>query len=100
MKQVFKVIMVTACTIGLCIGLYFGGWWLTNDSTNRNAKINQNSYNRQNGLETAILQQMVDYSRLDDGDQKTVVGDKICIEISQLKNPLPIIVSWKAKTCS
>lgn len=39
----------------ICVGAYLGIWWITKDSTNRRAEINQNSYQRQNALVEQIL---------------------------------------------
>jgi len=58
MKPVKNTLVIEASVIVLvavCAGAYLGYWWLTRDVTDRQARVNQQTYGRQNALVEQIL---------------------------------------------
>lgn len=58
MKAVLATVGVLVAFGLVCVVGYLGGWWLTEDSTNRQAKINYNSYGAQTGNADALVRKV------------------------------------------
>ena len=56
MKAVGAVLLVLALGAAILVGGWLGGWWLKEESVNRNSQINNDSYARQ----TALTEEIVD----------------------------------------
>lgn len=73
------------------VGGYLGGWWLTEDSVNRQARIDQDSYSRQNALVEQILD---DVREAEDPNvppaQRTAIIDQICDSAAKLTGAIDL----------
>lgn len=71
--------------VGVVVVGYQLNWWLRGQEVNRSAKINNESYNRQTGLVTSILDDIkqVDGPNVPTAQRKAVIAE-ICNNAEQL----------------
>lgn len=55
MQSIAKGILAVVVGAGVLAGLWLGGWWLREQSVNRNSEINNDSYARQMALSEQII---------------------------------------------
>lgn len=82
-------VLVGVCTLLLVVllgvGAYLGGWWLQEDSVNRNAVITNNGYNRQTALVSSILDDIKEVEGPNvPAAQRRAIIDQICDNAAQL----------------
>lgn len=85
---VLFAIVVVALVI---VGGYQLGWWLKKDAVNRNAKINQDTYGRQNALVEQILDDIKDAETpgIPAGQRIAIVG-QICDSANKLTGSIKL----------
>ncbi len=85
------VVVTLVLIIAVVVGGYQLGWWLKEDSVNRNAQINQDSYNRQNALVEQILDDIreVEQGGLPDSQRKAIIA-QICDSADKLTGTVPV----------
>lgn len=77
--------------VGIVVGGYAAGWWLKEDAVNRNARIDQGSYSRQEALTAAVLD---DISEAQDPNlpeaQVRALVDQICDNAAKLTGSIQL----------
>lgn len=88
---VLATILGLILVVAIGVGGYLGGWWLKEDSVNRTAQINQNSYQRQEALTAAVLD---DISEAQDPNlpepQRKALIDQVCDNAAKLTGSIQI----------
>jgi hypothetical protein len=70
-NPVLKATLATLAAAAVLAALWFGGWWLREESVNRSSEINNDSYARQ----TALVEEVIDlHTQIADLDVKAA-GD-------------------------
>lgn len=112
MKTVGKgcaVIVGVILIIALAVGVGFAGrefnWWLRKDNTDRQTKINDQSYSRQTALKDTVMNDAKEISRIDvaltqpgantvalNGQRKAIVSD-MCDAAGSLTGKVKLSVS-------
>jgi hypothetical protein len=90
-SPVLKTVVAVIGGAAVIAGLWFGGWWLREESVNRTSEINNDSYARQ----TALAEEVIDlHSQIADLDvraagdltdgQKTLIGTQRAALVTNL----------------
>jgi hypothetical protein len=90
-KKPFQIIGVVVLCGVLLVGLYLGGWWLTRDTTDRSARVQQQTYGRQNALVEQILD---DIEEAQDPNipavQRIAIVDIVCDSAAKLTGSIQL----------
>lgn len=91
MKQTTRTVAVVLAVVLILVLAYLGGWWLTRDSTDRRARVQQQTYGRQN----ALVEQILDDIREAEGpnvpvNQRQAVVDQICDNAAKLTGSIEL----------
>jgi hypothetical protein len=88
------ILLAVIVAVAVIIGGYQLGWWLEKDSVNRRARINQDSYNRQNALVEQVLD---DISEAQDPNlpaaQRAAIVDQVCDSAAKLTGSIELPLS-------
>lgn len=91
MRNAATAVAVALIIVVVCVGGYLGIWWITKDSTNRQAEINQNSYQRQNALVEQILDDIDEAESPSVPDnQRLALIDIICDSAAKLTGSIEL----------
>lgn len=90
-KTTAAVFVVLVVVIALIIGGWQLGWWLKENSVNRNTKINQDSYGRQVAIADSILDDVAEVQQagLPDSQRAAIIA-QICQNAVMLTGKVPI----------
>jgi hypothetical protein len=64
-KVTMIALLSVVALVLITVGGYLGGWWLKEDSTNRNTEIQDSSYGRQTALVDEVLDSANEVARID-----------------------------------
>jgi hypothetical protein len=94
MKSVLKAAVTTVAIAALAVGIYLGGWWLTRDTTDRNARVLQQTYGRQNALVEQILDDIKDAETpgIPPGQRQAIIN-QICNAAAKLTGTIELPIS-------
>lgn len=91
MNPVLKATVATLGVAAVLVGLWFGGWWLREDSVNRTSEINNDSYARQNSLAEQVIDLHSEIADLDvraagdlTDEQKELIGTQRAALVTNL----------------
>ena len=101
MKNAFKVIATIVAVVVIAVGLYLGGWWLTEDSTNRQTVIDRKSTAFNTSRIEKARDDIIEVQSLNDGPQKANIIRGICSAIADI-NPDTVpsdIAQFTATNC-
>ncbi len=92
-----------ALLAGIVVGGYQLNWWLRGQEVSRSARINQDSYGRQNALTEAVLRQQTELSNpnLPPAQRKAIIAE-MCHNAALLTGSIPLPLSTQqliAKEC-
>lgn len=86
--SVIGVVLVVAL---VCVAVYLGGWWLTRDTTDRQARVNQRTYGRQNALVEQILDDIAEAETAGlPPQQRAAIIDIICDSAAKLTDSIEL----------
>lgn len=87
MAAILGIILI----VMIVVGGYLGGWWLKNDVVNRQNRLDQNSYGRQNSLVESINDDIREISAPSVGkSQRSAITAQICDNASKLNGSIPL----------
>lgn len=82
------IFIVVALVVVGAYGLY---WWVRHDSTNRNAKVQQDTYGRQNALVEQVLDDIRDAETAGiPASQRIAIVDQICDSAAKLTGSIQL----------
>ena len=95
-KGIFITLGVVLTLTLVVVGIYLLGWWVTKDTVNRTAKINNDSYNRQNALVEEILADIPEALNPNlPAGQRIAITSQICDSAGKLTGSISIPFSAK-----
>jgi len=84
-----EIVFYTMMTVFLLIVLYLGYWWIREDSTERNAQIQQDTFGRQNALVEQILDDVREVQDPDiPSNQRIAIINQICDSAAKLNGSI------------
>ncbi len=97
MKNVGAVLGGIALVVLIAVGGWQGGWWLQKASTDRNARIQQDTYGRQNALVEQILDDIKDAETvgIPPAQRKAIVG-QVCDSAAKLTGSIQLSTNAQA----
>jgi hypothetical protein len=88
---ILATILGLLLVVGIAVGGYKLNWWLVNDTTNRTAQVNQNSYGRQVGLVDDIVRKYAEVQNPNLPDnQKQAITTEMCVSFAMLSGSVPL----------
>ncbi len=85
------VLLAIVLIAAVIVGGYQLGWWLKKDAVNRNAKINQDTYGRQNALVEQILDDIKDAETAGiPPQQRVAIIGQICDSANKLTGSIQL----------
>lgn len=84
MKNTLSAIAAVVLLAALAVALYLGGWWLTEDSVNRQTRIDRRSDSFVQARIDRARDDILEIEALDDGGQKASIVRGICASIADL----------------
>ncbi len=103
MKQVAGAFAAVVLVVVIVIGGWQLGWWIKGASTDRNARIQQNTYGRQNALVEAVLDDIKDAETPGiPVPQRKAIVDQVCDNAAKLTGSIQLsadAASFVAKEC-
>lgn len=90
-RSTFTAIGGVALVCAIGVGGYVGGWWIREDSVNRQARINQDSYSRQNALVEQVLDDIAEaQGPAIPNPQRLALIDQVCDSASKLTGSIEL----------
>jgi len=90
-NPVLKTALAVLAGGAVLVGLWFGGWWLREESVNRSSEINNDSYARQTSLAEEVIDLHTQIAGLDvraagdvTDEQKTLIGTQRAALVTNL----------------
>jgi hypothetical protein len=86
-----RVIALVLLVAVVCVAAYLGVWWLTRDTTDRNARVQQRTYGRQNALVEQILDDIRDAETPGiPAPQRVAIVDQVCDSAAKLTGSIQL----------
>lgn len=90
-----SIVLVTVVSLLILAGIVVGGyqldWWLRGQEVNRTARINQDSYGRQNALVEQVLDDIKDAETPGiPAGQRVAIVAQICDSAAKLTGAIPL----------
>lgn len=90
-SNVTAALLALALLAALAVGGWQLGWWLKSESVNRNAKIQQDSYGRQNALVEQILDDVAEAQDPNlPASQRAAITDQVCDSAAKLTGSIQL----------
>lgn len=91
MKRITQIVLCVLVVCVLVIALYLGVWWLRRENTDRQARVNQRTYGRQNALVEQILDDIAEAENpAIPAAQRVAIVDIVCDSAAKLTGSIAL----------